>query len=218
MSNYNGQFQDSGANILLPTPHSYANIEGATASQAYLVGQMVVFNNRLCEVISAISSGDTFTIGSNIAYKNVGDIGKQLVASDGTGFYFDVKDGAYGFYPSASKTASEFVPFGGSQVATGTGTLTNNVETTVEVGFRPSIVVMQATRSSNNLHFSYCKDAPIYTVITALTNNGNSVVRFTDIPNTTAGTIRNITDTGFVYHQNSTAFPAGTAFSYVAIK
>ena len=114
MSNYNGQFQDSGANILLPTPHSYANIEGATASQAYVVGQMVVFNNRLCEVTSAISSGDTFTIGSNIAYKNVGDIGKQLVASDGKGFYFDVKDGKYGFYPSASKTASEFVPFGGS--------------------------------------------------------------------------------------------------------
>lgn len=114
MSNYNGQFQDSGANILLPTPHSYANIEGATASQAYIKGQMIVFNNRLCEVTSAITSGDTLTIGSNIAYKNVGDIGKQLVATDGTGFYFDVKDGEYGFYPSASKLPEEFVPFGGT--------------------------------------------------------------------------------------------------------
>ena len=114
MSNYNGQFQDSGANILLGTPHSYANIEGSTASQAYIKGQMIVYNNRLCEVISAITSGDTLTIGTNIAYKNVGEIGKQLVANDGTGFYFDVKDGAYGFYPSASKVPAEFVPFGGS--------------------------------------------------------------------------------------------------------
>lgn len=114
MSNYNGQFQDSSANILLATPHSYANIEGTTASQAYVKGQMLVYNNRLCEVTSAISAGNTLTIGTNIAYKNVGDIGKQLVASDGKGFYFDVKDGSYGFYPSASKVASEFVPFGGS--------------------------------------------------------------------------------------------------------
>ena len=114
MSNYNGQFQDSSANILLATPHSYANIEGSTASQAYVKGQMLVYNNRLCQVIAPISSGNTLTIGTNIAYKNVGDIGKQLVASDGKGFYFDVKDGSYGFYPSASKVASEFVPFGGS--------------------------------------------------------------------------------------------------------
>lgn len=114
MSNYNGQFQDSSANILLGTPHSYGNIEGETASQAYVKGQMVVYNNRLCEIIATVSQGDTFTIGTNIAYKNVGNIGEQLVASDGTEFYFDVNDGKYGFYPNASKQSAEFVPFGGS--------------------------------------------------------------------------------------------------------
>ena len=119
MANYNGQFQDSNGNGLLGTPHSYANIEGDTSSQAYTIGQMVVFNNRLCEIISTVAQGDAFEIGVNVAYKTVGQIGEQLIASDGSEFYFDIKDGRYGYYPSASKTASEFVPFKGSLVDIG---------------------------------------------------------------------------------------------------
>ena len=118
MANYNGQLQDSSSNVLLPTPHSYANVEGSKASQAYAKGDMLVYNNRLCKVTAAIAANNNLTIGTNIAYKNVGEIGKELVASDGKEFYFDVKDGQYGYYPSASKTASEFVPFGGSAPST----------------------------------------------------------------------------------------------------
>lgn len=117
MATYNGQMQDSSSNILLPTPHSMATIEtGTTASQAYAIGDSLVYNNQLCKVTKAIASGDALTIGTNIAYNNVGAISKQLVASDGTEFYFDVLNGDYGYYPSAAKVASEFVKFGGSQV------------------------------------------------------------------------------------------------------
>lgn len=116
MSNYQGRLEDSQANKLLVTPHSMANIEDSdTASQIYTVGNMLVFNNRLCKVTAAIAQGDTLEIGTNIAYKGINDIGQQLCASDGKEFYFDVKDGTYGYYPSAAKVASEFVPFGGTR-------------------------------------------------------------------------------------------------------
>lgn len=115
MSNYQGRLEDSQANKLLVTPHSMANIEDSdTASQIYTVGNMLVFNNRLCKVTAAIAQGDTLEVGTNIAYKGINDIGQQLCASDGKEFYFDVKDGTYGYYPSAAKVASEFVPFGGT--------------------------------------------------------------------------------------------------------
>lgn len=115
MSNYQGRLEDSQANKLLVTPHSMANIEDSdTASQIYTVGNMLVFNNRLCKVTAAIAQGDTLEVGTNIAYKGINDIGQQLCASDGKEFYFDVKDGEYGYYPSADKIPAEFVPFGGT--------------------------------------------------------------------------------------------------------
>ena len=118
MSNYQGRLEDSQANKLLVTPHSMANIEDSdTASQIYTVGNMLVFNNRLCKVTAAIAQGDTLEVGTNIAYKGINDIGQQLCASDGKEFYFDVKDGEYGYYPSASKVLAEFVPFGGTGAA-----------------------------------------------------------------------------------------------------
>ena len=117
MANYNGTMEDASGNKLLNTPHSYATIEtGTTASQPYVIGDGVVFNNQFCEVTAAIPSGGTLAIGTNLLVKTVGDIGKQLIASDGKSFNFDVLDGKYGYYPSASKVSSEFVPFGGTSV------------------------------------------------------------------------------------------------------
>lgn len=44
-----------------------ATIEsGTTASQAYTVGDYLVYNGQLCKVISAIAQGDTLTVGTNI--------------------------------------------------------------------------------------------------------------------------------------------------------
>ena len=97
------------------TQSDFAKVEtSSVASQAYVKGNMLVYNNQLYRVKAAIASGGTLTPGTNIEAVNVGTISNMLNTSDGKGFYFDVKDGSYGFYPSASKVASEFVPFGGS--------------------------------------------------------------------------------------------------------
>lgn len=45
---------------------------GTTASQAYTVGDYLVYNWQLCKVISAIAQGDTLTVGTNIAVTTSG--------------------------------------------------------------------------------------------------------------------------------------------------
>lgn len=131
MATYLGHQEDSSGNILLPTPHSMATqIEfGTTASQAYAKGAYVVFNNRLCKASTAIASGDTLAIGTNLVQCSIGsELNSHLQAPNGSEFYFDYKDNKPGFYPSASKVASEFVPFGGS-------TLPEPIQTMVDNGF-----------------------------------------------------------------------------------
>lgn len=46
---------------------------GNTASRAYGIGELVYVNNVLYKVIAAISSGSTFTVGTNIESANVSD-------------------------------------------------------------------------------------------------------------------------------------------------
>lgn len=86
-----------------------APTETSPAASAHAVGSMIVYNGVLYRVISAISAGNTLAVGTNIEAKTAGAISKQLVASDGTEFYFDYYGGKYGYYPNASKTASQFV-------------------------------------------------------------------------------------------------------------
>lgn len=117
MAIYQGHNEDSSGNILLSIGNGMtATVEtGTKASQAYTKGAYLFFNNRLCKASSAISSGATLTIGTNLTQTSLGaEITSHLRSSDGKEFYFDVKDGTYGYYPSASKTSSEFVPFGGT--------------------------------------------------------------------------------------------------------
>ena len=117
MATYNGHNEDSSGNILLSIGNGMtATVEtGSTASQAYTKGAYLFFNNRLCKATSAIASGATLAVGTNLSQTSIGqELTSHLRSSDGKEFYFDVKDGTYGYYPSASKTASEFVPFGGT--------------------------------------------------------------------------------------------------------
>ena len=117
MATYNGHNEDSSGNILLNIGNGMtATVElGSTASQAYTKGAYLFFNNRLCKASSAISSGATLAIGTNLSQTSLGaELTSHLRASNGDEFYFDYKDGKAGYYPSASKTASQFVPFGGS--------------------------------------------------------------------------------------------------------
>ena len=117
MATYNGHNEDSSGNILLNIGNGMtATVElGSTASQAYTKGAYLFFNNRLCKASSAISSGATLAIGTNLSQTSLGaELTSHLRASNGDEFYFDYKDGKAGYYPSASKTASQFVPFGGT--------------------------------------------------------------------------------------------------------
>ena len=64
---YQGFEKDQLENILLPTTHSIADIEyTSTASKAYQVGDLMVFNNQLCQVAQTIASGGTITLGTNV--------------------------------------------------------------------------------------------------------------------------------------------------------
>lgn len=49
-----------------------------TASRAYAVGELVYVNGNLYKVITAISIGATFTVGTNIQSTNVSDTCKEL--------------------------------------------------------------------------------------------------------------------------------------------
>ena len=117
MATYNGHNEDSSGNLLLSIGNGMtATVEtGTTASQSYTKGSYIFFNNRLCKTTTAITSGATLSIGTNLSQTSLGaELTSHLRSSDGKEFYFDVKDGDYGYYPSASKVASEFVPFGGT--------------------------------------------------------------------------------------------------------
>lgn len=114
MAIFNGHNEDSSGNILLCIGSGItATVEtGNTASQAYTKGSYLFYRNTLCKALSDITSGATLSIGTNIAYTTVGsELNSHLRASNGNEFYFDYKDGTPGFYPTASKVASEFVPF-----------------------------------------------------------------------------------------------------------
>lgn len=117
MAIYNGHNEDASGNILLSIGNGMtATVEtGTKTTQAYTKGALLFFNNKLCKTTTAIATNTTITIGTNVAQTSIGtELTSHLVSSDGKEFYFDVKDGKYGYYPSSSKTASEFVPFGGT--------------------------------------------------------------------------------------------------------
>lgn len=98
------------------TQSDFAQVETSPTTHAYVKGQMLIYNNQTYRVIAAIAVGNTLTVGTNIEPISVSTLSSMLTASDGKQFYLDVKDGSYGFYPSASKTPSEFVPFGGTEL------------------------------------------------------------------------------------------------------
>lgn len=96
------------------TQSDFAQVETSPTTHAYIRGQMLIYNNQLYRVKANIAVGATLTVETNIEAVSVSTLSSMLTATNGNGFYFDVKDGTPGFYPTASKTASEFVPFGGT--------------------------------------------------------------------------------------------------------
>ena len=57
---------------------NFATIQNtSTASQNYAVGSYIIFNGLLYRVTTAISSGGTITVGTNVTQTNVGDVIKN---------------------------------------------------------------------------------------------------------------------------------------------
>ena len=91
MANYNGHFEDSNGNIVLPIPSgATATIEtSSTASQAYTKGALLYFSNRLCKATKAIASGATLAVGTNLSYTSIGqELSAHMVTSTGVEFSF----------------------------------------------------------------------------------------------------------------------------------
>lgn len=99
MAIYKGHFEDASGNILLPiNSGEAATIEtGTTASQAYIKGTYLFFDNKLCKATRAIASGNTLAIGTNLTQVSLGgEISSHLIASNGTVFTLqNLKDGLY---------------------------------------------------------------------------------------------------------------------------
>ena len=198
MATYLGHQEDSSGNILLPTPHSMATqIEfGTTASQAYAKGAYVVFNNRLCKASTAIASGATLAIGTNLVQCSIGsELNSHLQAPNGNEFYFDYKDGKPGFYPSASKVASQFVPFGGSLIQKSksiSGAYYSTVSVTLEAGAHDIYATAKEPSTGNT--FGIVADANGHAYgggyVNGVSYNASThVLKFTSTMGTWSGTV-----------------------------
>lgn len=83
----------------------------STASKAYTVGQYLIYNDKLYRVKTAIASGASLVVNTNIVETKAADeIANHLVANN-KGFYFDYKNGKYGYNTSPSRGADTFFPF-----------------------------------------------------------------------------------------------------------
>lgn len=208
MATYNGHQEDSSGNILLAIPNSMAtSIEtGSTSSQAYTKGSYFFYNNRLVKANNAISSGATLTIGSNISYVNAADeLSAHLRANDTSKseFYFDVYNGKYGYYPNASKTASQFVPFGGTiaKSATGSYTITSTTEEkTITLDFTPKYICVVSAdgKAVNTYNYSRSSTTATYGGSGIYTNPYN-------LPSTSSKRIKQINSNGFTMNATDKA-------------
>lgn len=81
------------------------------SSQAYAIGQFLVYNKLLYKVISPIAQGGTLTVGTNIQLTKVANELSNHLAVNGTEFYFDTHDGEFGYNTSESRGADTFHPF-----------------------------------------------------------------------------------------------------------
>lgn len=89
MSNFQGHFEDSSGNLVLPIPAgAAATVEtGANASQAYTKGSYLYHGDRFKKVTSAIASGDA--ISGKVSETTIGtEMAAHFVASNGTEFSF----------------------------------------------------------------------------------------------------------------------------------
>jgi len=86
--------------------------ETDTASRAYSVNEYLVYDSKLYRVRTAISSGGTLVPGTNLTEVSLGgEVHDHLVTTGNIPFYFDYRNGQYGYNTSATRGADTFHPF-----------------------------------------------------------------------------------------------------------
>lgn len=85
--------------------------ETSTSSQAYAIGQYLIYNQLLYKVTSAIAQGDTLTPNTNIKATKIADEVANHLVVNGTEFYFDYQNGEFGYNTSPLRGADTFSPF-----------------------------------------------------------------------------------------------------------
>jgi len=89
---------------------------GATASQAYVAGQYIIWGSRLWEVIAPIASGDAFVIGSNLSATST-TVGNELTELNSSLDDIDIRYNAVSGKPEwRERGAGSFVPFSSSPI------------------------------------------------------------------------------------------------------
>lgn len=100
----------------------------STASRAYSVNQFLIYDGKFYKVIATIQQGATLVPGTNIQEDTVGaELTAQITTNNtqnnsinglngqliygGTKFYFDYKNGKWGWNSSAGRGADTFHPF-----------------------------------------------------------------------------------------------------------
>lgn len=110
-----------------------ANVEDTTtASQPYTTGEFVVVEGQLYKVTASIATGDTFSVGTNIATDTVGSEITKInndLTDNNKQFKFGYQNGEYGYYKQEGG-ADTFSPFKSSllfylKVQNGNGTGAN---------------------------------------------------------------------------------------------
>ena len=83
----------------------------STSTNAYAIGQYLIYNNLLYRVTAAIAVGHSLVAGVNITQARIADELSNHLVVNGNAFYFDVHDGEFGYNTSALRGADTFVPF-----------------------------------------------------------------------------------------------------------
>lgn len=132
-----------GTDLLAPTEAT------STTSKPYSVNEYVIYDNKYYRVTAAIPQGGSLVPGTNITEDPVGtaltriigvnntqntnitNLGNQLrsAGASGTNFYFDYKNGKYGWNSSSARGADTFHPFKQAIPTPGFISITNEGET-----------------------------------------------------------------------------------------
>jgi len=124
---------------------------GATASQAYVAGQYIIWGSRLWEVIAPIASGDAFVIGSNLSASST-TVGSELTQLNSSLDDIDIRYNSTTGKPEwRERGAGSFVPFDSSAIISITRTWANSTFSIKVRNFDGTIVTDSGSLSGNTI-------------------------------------------------------------------